>query len=73
MSLFQAWIEPERALVAVDTLAYDHNHGGISEVLKMAALPHAQCVTLPGCAHLSAVEQPWAFTDLVQTFIDQLG
>ena len=44
MSLFQAWIEPERALVAVDTLAYDHNHGGISEVLKMAALPHAQCV-----------------------------
>lgn len=38
-----------------------------------AAMPHAECVTLPGCAHLSAVEQPWAFTDLVQAFIDQLG
>jgi len=38
-----------------------------------ATLPHAEFVTLPGCAHLSAVEQPWAFTDLVQGFIDQLG
>ena len=38
-----------------------------------AAMPHAECVTLPGCAHLSAVEQPWAFTDLVQAFIDQQG
>jgi pimeloyl-ACP methyl ester carboxylesterase len=38
-----------------------------------AAMPHAECVTLPGCAHLSAVEQPWGFTDLVQAFIDQQG
>jgi len=38
-----------------------------------AAMPHAECVTLPGCAHLSSVEQPWVFTDLTQAFIDGLA
>jgi 3-oxoadipate enol-lactonase len=33
------------------------------------AIPHAQCVVLQGCAHLSAAEQPEAFADMVGEFV----
>lgn len=43
MSIFQAWIEQDRALVAVDTNGYKSN-GGQSEMLKLAVLPLANAV-----------------------------
>jgi len=43
MSIFQAWIAPGRALVAVDTNGYKSN-GGQSEMQKLAVMPLSNAV-----------------------------
>ena len=40
--------------------------------LMVNALPSARLVTIPGCGHLSAVEQPQAVTTALQEYLDQL-
>lgn len=44
MSLLNAWIEPGRALVAVDTTSYDITSGAPSERSKLIPLAHANAV-----------------------------